>query len=604
MKKTALLFLSALMLGAIQVDAQNPVLNQVLIGNGGNFGAPGNQVEFGRYNPADQSYFTFAAVPGSYTNFAYVDSQEVYMNADSFVFRYELDHYQQLGVFQSVGVVDMARYEDYLIVLKGFGAQGDYVDILDTGTFVPAGSIPQITNEARDIAIVGDTAYITHNLPGTIDQFPPFQIFADSIGYIAIIDLPNRKFVRNISLGQNGAGAGQIFIQNNTLFTVNNEAGSIGRYLLGTNVSTTTNLPVADKGAGIKDGLLYANFGQGIGSFDISTLAIIDTNIVERPGIEAMTMDTLANEFYATYTDFFSYGSLGRYDINGNLIDSLEIGVSPQAIATEYRTKPIAEFMASETAPLVYDTVMFIDLSIHDPVHYQWSITPSSFVYVKSTGQNSQNPFIVFTDTGKFTIQLIVSSAGAADTLEREQYIRVVAEPLNLNFSATDRNPDTSDTVTFTPTYTFAPDSFRWIITPAAFQYVNGTDSLSEIIDVVFDKGGFFTVTLVAYSPFDKDSIEKFRYIEVEGPTGVAGYSDFDFNIYPNPTSNILNIEISGKIPSEVNVTLYAADGRNLLDHQFAGTEARLDISHLKKGVYFLEINSETERTIKKVIKF
>jgi PKD repeat protein len=120
---------------------------------------------------------------------------------------------------------------------------------------------------------------------------------------------------------------------------------------------------------------------------------------------------------------------------------------------------PVANFSASSLTPCASDTVILTDQSLNAVLSRQWSITPSTFQFVGGTGASSQNPRVLFSATGAYNIQLIVSNNLGSDTLLRTDYIQVgggQSPPIQENFAASNlptgwslRNPDNSTTWQF-----------------------------------------------------------------------------------------------------------------------------------------------------------
>lgn len=73
---------------------------------------------------------------------------------------------------------------------------------------------------------------------------------------------------------------------------------------------------------------------------------------------------------------------------------------------------------------------------------------------------------------------------------------------------------------------------------------------------------------------------------------------DVFVNIYPNPVSSILNIKSSEQIN---NIEIYSTLGKRVFSASFSST---VDVSTLKKGVYFIKIfNDNGAFSTKKFIK-
>ena len=91
-----------------------------------------------------------------------------------------------------------------------------------------------------------------------------------------------------------------------------------------------------------------------------------------------------------------------------------------------------------------------------------------------------------------------------------------------------------------------------------------------------------------------------YNYCEQGWPDGIDIEGRFSrFNgivVYPNPTSDILNIITE----LDINVNVYDITGKIIkLDH----TEKQIDLSNLPSGVYFLNIIHEGNTYNKRIIK-
>lgn len=75
-------------------------------------------------------------------------------------------------------------------------------------------------------------------------------------------------------------------------------------------------------------------------------------------------------------------------------------------------------------------------------------------------------------------------------------------------------------------------------------------------------------------------------------------------NIFPNPASEKITIEISGWDFKEIDLTLFNMVGEALLKNQFNSFKKDLDISTLPKGIYIVELVSDKKRSRKKFVKW
>jgi hypothetical protein len=94
---------------------------------------------------------------------------------------------------------------------------------------------------------------------------------------------------------------------------------------------------------------------------------------------------------------------------------------------------------------------------------------------------------------------------------------------------------------------------------------------------------------------WDGACVELYDYCESGWPTGVYSIHDV-YNVYPNPVTDVLNIQTSLDIITEV----YNSLGQIVV----AGTrEKRIDLKDLPKGFYQVAIRYNERTTIKKIIK-
>lgn len=82
-------------------------------------------------------------------------------------------------------------------------------------------------------------------------------------------------------------------------------------------------------------------------------------------------------------------------------------------------------------------------------------------------------------------------------------------------FSADDTNPCSGDIVNFTDESEYEPTSWSWSFSPATVSFAGGTSAASQNPQVIFNAGGYYTVTLEATNAYGSDTEEKTDYIFV-----------------------------------------------------------------------------------------
>jgi hypothetical protein len=101
---------------------------------------------------------------------------------------------------------------------------------------------------------------------------------------------------------------------------------------------------------------------------------------------------------------------------------------------------------------------------------------------------------------------------------------------------------------------------------------------------------------------------KKFRTVKVVTTGGTLVFTNIKqnelnnvFNVYPNPTKNILAVDANGI--SEYQVMVYNAVGQLVLTHHNQGEKATIYLSNLTSGIYFVKLLSEYGLVVKKIVK-
>jgi hypothetical protein len=78
------------------------------------------------------------------------------------------------------------------------------------------------------------------------------------------------------------------------------------------------------------------------------------------------------------------------------------------------------------------------------------------------------------------------------------------------------------------------------------------------------------------------------------------------FNVYPNPSSGILNIDISGITAKTFTLSLMNVEGKvlfsGILNTKNDSYSNSINLTYLPIGVYYVSILTEKERVIKKIV--
>ncbi len=91
--------------------------------------------------------------------------------------------------------------------------------------------------------------------------------------------------------------------------------------------------------------------------------------------------------------------------------------------------------------------------------------------------------------------------------------------------------------------------------------------------------------------------------ITVVNRTGLDSVEDGTVEVYPNPASDFIVVHLKQQNNTDVIMRLMNVDGTIVKELKSNGQQHRLNIDHLSKGIYLLEITSGSEVYITKVIK-
>lgn len=83
----------------------------------------------------------------------------------------------------------------------------------------------------------------------------------------------------------------------------------------------------------------------------------------------------------------------------------------------------VAAFSATNVTPNTNDTVTFTDLSTGNPTSWQWTITPDTYSFAAGSGNTSQNPEVIFSTPGIYTISLLAENLNGSDIEIKTKYI-------------------------------------------------------------------------------------------------------------------------------------------------------------------------------------
>ncbi len=330
---------------------QNLISKGLLIANSGN----GPQTNVSLHDFEVDSINFESELSTSYVQDVLLDGQFAYVAATDSVYKFDVATKVQVGSFGFGGTSTgkLIIHNENIFVGNQYGSDSINLEVFNKNTLDLVTSFSEVGLPVSDMVVLGDTLYITQNIKHTVN--PPYPFFYnDSIGYLSKIDLTNLNYVGDVNF--NAAQTNNF----ERIFTDGDNLVIMGKHDEGDLLSKcytydpSTGVESADT-VGVdmdfsygsqaiqKDSLVYYRTPTGIASFNMSSLAIEDSSVVETSLI-SFTIDFSTNEVYTATGDYFSSASGRIYNMSGDSVGVFTPGngYAPEAFAVIYNNLPIA----------------------------------------------------------------------------------------------------------------------------------------------------------------------------------------------------------------------------------------------------------------------
>ena len=114
---------------------------------------------------------------------------------------------------------------------------------------------------------------------------------------------------------------------------------------------------------------------------------------------------------------------------------------------------------------------------------------------------------------------------------------------------------------------------------------------------IISERDNITSAKLNCTSQYNFGDIEDYGVI-FESSLSIDNFNVDDFKIYPNPTTNILNI--SSTISGNKKVSIFDVTGKLIKNTEENNDDFEIDVSNLKNGSYILKINNVSYQFLKK----
>ena len=96
-----------------------------------------------------------------------------------------------------------------------------------------------------------------------------------------------------------------------------------------------------------------------------------------------------------------------------------------------------------------------------------------------------------------------------------------------------------------------------------------------------------------------------FGTVTVTGTASIDDINLFDFNLFPNPSSDVINLAFDNIVSEQITIEIYDVLGKlNKIDNiSVANTKFSIDISSLSRGIYIIKAYFGNSISVQRFIK-
>ncbi|NVK27394.1 MAG: PKD domain-containing protein [Flavobacteriia bacterium] len=321
-------------------------------------------------------------------------------------------------------------------------------------------------------------------------------------------------------------------------------------------------------------------------------------------------------------------------------------------------SQPVADFSASDSSVCTSNSVQLTDLSQNSPTAWQWSFSPSGSVQYVNGSSTSQNPEVLFTASGTYSVTMTATNSAGSNTVTKSSLINVGSVSISAATpSATLCKEDTAmltgnplggvfygngvngqvfsasaagtgqhwvyysynDTagcegidsvsilVDIVPKPTISRNgvtlscnesgySYQWFLNGNSAPGVNNTQSYTPTVN------GNYTVSISTNDCSDNSDSYNVNDIGYEELKSLYG-----FTVYPNPTIDVLRIHFEMPQAESALVEIFSLNGQCLLRREVTfheSFEESISLRDFATGLYTLKISCGRTIFVESVEKY
>jgi len=296
--------------------------------------------------------------------------------------------------------------------------------------------------------------------------------------------------------------------------------------------------------------------------------------------------------------------SKGFIDIELDLVDNLPIGTTIENTAYIYfdYNAPIITNTAINTlyaVPMLPD-VLSLDLTATDVTclnndNGTLSLSvlsgnpPYSYAWNNGSSLSSQEDLSAGSYSVTVTDSELQSAVGSAEILEN----RIHQDPTNGEVQGQTSSVQAWESYIYSIQQAIG-SNYEWSVEGGEI-----VSNVNNVVEILWYAGPSGQITIT-----QKDQNGCYDESTLEIPIlflGVESISKNEFRIFPNPTEGSISINVS-QADGTQKVKIIDVSGRLILTSNLEKRETAFDLSHLNKGIYFIEVSDITSRQTKKLV--
>lgn len=308
-----------------------------------------------------------------------------------------------------------------------------------------------------------------------------------------------------------------------------------------------------------------------------------------------------------------SFTGNNTYTVTLTASSALGTNVSSQVIQVLNCTPPVASFTMQASA-CNNAAVTATNTSIISPAaSYVWSTSPSGGVTYPNSN-TATTPVIKFATPGVYTVTVVASNiSGTAAATQTITITDCTANASTFTLGTVAEgcagldNQGLMSTATATAYFPghIAGNSYQWLIVPSTSvtPFVYGPSGRY----FEFQIPGTYTVTLVVTN-VSGVSAPASKTVQVlnctDGGVGIAENNNLSANvsIFPNPAHDVVNISVPVSGSDVYKVKLINVIGAVVYEEKISKENFSINLAGKAKGVYFLSIENNTQKAVKKIV--